>query len=236
MLGTPTGGTGYFPPAGGMASGGLTGPGFPAGGMASIPGLNCAQQPGYPLPLAVTDVYVPSGYYDMSSMEMRPGPGCVERAPGARGNCTSFSWFPKHLEWVGVQFQYPANNWTGPGICIERGATAILFWAKGELNGGLASFDAVGASIQKLTLNGAWTQYRIDLSGVDYNGFVPEGGVRGGFSFVLTRELTDFTQKDLDIDGIEWVHEASVPGAGGAGEGGADAGGEPGVAGAGGQP
>jgi hypothetical protein len=234
----PSGGVSSFPPAGGMASGGVPiaggPPGFPgSGGMGPIPMRDCAQQAGYSLPLVVTDVFVPSGYYDMSSLEMRPGPACSERAPAARGNCTTFTWFPKHFEWVGVQFQYPVNNWSGPGLCIEAGATAITFWVKGELHGGFSAFDAVGAKIEKVTPTGVWTQYRIDLVGVDYNRYVAEGGVRGAFSFVLTRDLADYTQKDLYIDGIEWIHEDVVPGAGGAGAGGASAeGGEPGTAGA----
>lgn len=231
-----TGAVAPFPPAGGMVSGGGP-PGFPgAGGMGPRPTPDCAQQVAQPLPLVVTDIFSPSGYYEMSSFEMRPGPECLERAAGALGTCTSFTWFPKHLEWVGVQFQYPVNNWTGPGLCIQAGATAITFWVKGELHGGLAAFDAVGASIQKITPTGAWTQYRIDLAGIDYNHYVPEGGVRGAFSFVLTRDPNDYAQKDLLIDGIEWVRESTLPGAGGAGAGGAGAGGEPAMAGAGGEP
>jgi hypothetical protein len=88
---------------------------------------------------------------------------------------------------------------------------------KGDLNGGLASFDAVGAKLEQVTPTATWTQYRLDIAGIDYNIYVPQGGVRGAFSFVLTRDLTNESPQILYVDGIEWVKEASLPGAGGAG-------------------
>ncbi len=204
-----------------------------SGGQASVPEppalADCDDMPAEPLPLIVTDSYAASGYYESSAQELTPSAlPCQDRPEGAVGECLGFSWTPLSLTWVGLLFQYPANNWDGPGLCIEEGANQVSFYARGEVGGEVVDFSVVDVVLSTV-LNASWTRYSIDLEGIDYNDhFLEAGGVRGAFSVVLTRSEDDLEPKTVYIDDVQWLRaEVGTGGAGDAGgAGGAPAGGE----------
>jgi hypothetical protein len=161
-----------------------------------------------------------------------------------------FTWAPLTLTWVGLLFQYPANNWDGTGLCMEEGANQVSFYARGDQGGEVVDFLALDV-VASTVLTTTWTRYTIDLRGVDYNDFFFEsGGVRGAFSIVLTRAADDLTAKTIYVDDVQWLQaEETAGGAGGAsgvggatasagngGAGGAEPWGNAGAAGAGGHP
>ena len=81
--------------------------------------------------------------------------------------------------WVGVYWQYPANNWGMQDVSYDLSrASKLTFWARGEKGGERIEEFKVGgimgeysdsdsASIGPVILNKDWTQYTIDLRGKD---------------------------------------------------------------------
>ena len=82
--------------------------------------------------------------------------------------------------WVGIYWQYPANNWgDNPNGIDLTGATKLTFWAKGEKGGEKAEFkvggitgtypDSIQPSISTdiIVLSNEWNQFTIDLTGKD---------------------------------------------------------------------
>lgn len=89
-------------------------------------------------------------------------------------NCIKIIWMPSDkMEWVGLSWQYPANNWGDKPGCNLRGARAISFWAKGE-NGNenirvFANRNKKGFSTESgvISLSKDWNNYTVDLQNKD---------------------------------------------------------------------
>ena len=99
------------------------------------------------------------------------GTACIKITYTAQGS--------RYANMVGVMWQHPANNdGTIDGGLDLRSAKRVTFWARGEEGGEMIeSFffgGALGAypdtdktSINNIYLNKEWTQYEIDLAGLD---------------------------------------------------------------------
>lgn len=202
--GSVNGGTGNGGAAGDVATGG-----DPAAGAAGAGGEPyCETQVSTPLPLTLSEQFVPSGYLNTSHLEFAwKDEECVSRPSGAVGRCEVFEWLPETLEWVGVVWQHPANNWTEPGLCIAKGAQSVTLKARGNTNGIQATFSAAGAEAggPSQLLTTAWQTFVIDLSGIDYNGYNPAGGVNTGLMMVIERDLADKTAKKVYVDDVRWI-------------------------------
>ncbi len=169
------------------------------------------------IPLTVTDQFVVSGYYETSASEVTsPTAMCPARADGAVGTCLTFKWTPVTRTWIGVAFQNPANNWTGPGLCIADGAKKVTFKARGAAGGEVVSFGVVGQDLADQVLTDAWQDFEINITGINYNAYNVAGGVNTGFSWTMERMAADTAVKTIYIDDIRWVGE-SAPAEGGAG-------------------
>lgn len=97
----------------------------------------------------------------------------------------------KKMKWAGIYWQNPANNWGGQkGGYDLRGATKLVFWAKGEQGGehilefkvgGIGARkaypDTAEASIKNVILEPEWREYTIDLRGKDLS------RIAGGFAW-----------------------------------------------------
>jgi hypothetical protein len=94
--------------------------------------------------------------------------------------------------WAGIFWQNPANNWaTEPDAGYNlTGATRLTLWARGEKGGEIVEFkmggiigeygDSDSASTGPVQLTTDWTQYSIDLSGLDLSYII------GGFCFSIS--------------------------------------------------
>ena len=168
-----------------------------------------------PVDLLVSNRFIASGYYDDSGTEMTvlssaapwSWPTLPQRAPGALGDEFRIEWKPSVRDFVGLEWQYPANNWTGPGLCIEDGASKVQFQARGEVGGELVMFGAQGTSLPEVELTTTWATYELPLDGVAYNQDVLPGGVRNAFSIKLTHP--GMGHQVIQVDDIRWV---GVPG------------------------
>lgn len=211
-------------PFGGTQSAGMPGTGgIATAGTGGSPLAYCDVMTREPLPMVVTNRFIASGYYDTSWQElMQIQEPCADRPNGAAGQCLGFTWSPLMRTWVGLLLQYPADNWTGPGLCIAEGANLVSFAARGAVGGERVDFSVLGA-VTSTKLEPTWTRYDIDLRGVDYNDYNPQPGVRGAFSIVLIRDENDLGSKTIYVDDMQWLHvDAPIGGAGGAdGAGGA---------------
>jgi hypothetical protein len=101
----------------------------------------------------------------------RSGDSCIEINYSAEGS--------KFAYWAGIMWQNPANNagYIDGGVDLT-GARKLTFWARGEkggevidafkLGGTLGAYpDTDQAGIYQIVLSKEWTQYEIDLSGLD---------------------------------------------------------------------
>jgi hypothetical protein len=99
------------------------------------------------------------------------GAACIKIIYTAQGS--------RYANMVGVMWQHPANNdGTIDGGLDLRGAKKVTFWARGEQGGEMIETfffgGALGAypdtdktGINNIYLSKEWTQYEIDLSGLD---------------------------------------------------------------------
>lgn len=176
------------------------------------------------LPFLVSDQFVPSGFMgdspaDFNAIKMSPDASkCGARDPSAKGVCYSVSWTPSFLPnaksaWVGVYWQYPANNWGAKsGKPIASGAAKVSFLAKGGAGGEMLTFLAGGINTKggdptltysdgfsatlPATLTTSWTRYEIPLSGDTYS------SVLGGFGWSITTNA--MTPVSFYVDDITW--------------------------------
>jgi hypothetical protein len=92
------------------------------------------------------------------------------------------------INWAGVYWQYPTNNWGDKGYGYNlTGAQRLSFWARGENGGeiinnfiiggiqGKAVEDSDSRAIGPLELTQEWRQYYIYLDGADLTNII------GGF-------------------------------------------------------
>src|ERR1051325_5429709 len=65
------------------------------------------------LPLAVSSVFVPSGYMGdgANGTSVVNDTACATRPSGARGECYHFTYHASTQLWSGVYWQFPSNNW-----------------------------------------------------------------------------------------------------------------------------
>lgn len=160
--------------------------------------------------------FVPTGWMgDYAKVEV-PEAGCPDRAPGATGDCSAFTYTPDgaDLGWAGVVWQYPANNWgdSAPGLCAE-GATKVTFWAKGAEGGEVVGFSGGGTDLGETTLTTEWTKYEFNLTATIYNAQGDMGGIVAGFLWTMGQGEVP-APKTIYIDHIRW--EAGEDGGGGA--------------------
>jgi hypothetical protein len=212
---TGTGGTG-----GAAGSGGAGG----TGGSPDMAGDSGTPNGSIALPFQVSDQFVPSGFMgdsptDFNAVKMSPDATmCASRDPSAKGSCYTVAWTPSFLSgaksaWVGVYWQYPANNWGGKaGKDIATGAAKVSFLAKGGAGGEALTFLAGGINTKggdptltysdsfsatlPATLTTSWTRYEIPLSGQTYS------SVLGGFGWSITTSTT--SPVTFYVDDITW--------------------------------
>jgi hypothetical protein len=162
------------------------------------------------LPFFIDDHYAMSGY-------MGGGDVAVDDCPagsGSRGTCRKLTWTPGGAPWVGFFFQYPANNWTGPGLAISAGARSVRFRVWGAVGGESANFAtgiqaADGFQVETgYSLLGTVPQQReISLAGVTYS------NVAGAFAWFLDNP-TGATTVTIYLDDIEWTNDGAPADAG----------------------
>ncbi len=179
------------------------------------------------IPFTVSDEFQPTGFMgdspaDFNAIVMAsdssqcPSP----RVSGAVGACYSISWTPllaagAPSAWVGVYWQYPADNWgMMPGRTIGAGASKVTFAAVGAAGGeqvqflvgginttpapadaGLSYADSFKAS-KLVTLTSSWATYEIPLTGDDYDQVI------GGFAWSIT--ASSATPITFYVDDIQW--------------------------------
>jgi hypothetical protein len=206
---------------------GCSAPGSDQTGMqAPLPDAGTSSGPAS-LPFAVSDEFQPTGFMgdtpaDFNSIMMSndssqcPSP----RVTGAVGVCYTVTWTPlitagQSTAWVGVYWQYPANNWGAQeGRPIKSGASKVTFAAYGAKGGeqveflvgginttpgaadaGLDHADAFKAT-KLVTLTKGWATYEIPLTGDHYSQVI------GGFAWSIT--AASATAITFYVDDIQW--------------------------------
>jgi len=98
--------------------------------------------------------------------------------------------------WAGIYWQSPANNWGDKkGGNNLTGYSKLLLWARGDKGGEIVDKFQIGgiagkteegdsdeANIGPFTLTEKWTEYSIDLTGLDLSHII------GGFMFVANAD------------------------------------------------
>jgi hypothetical protein len=155
---------------------------------------------------------------DFNAMKMSPDASkCPGRDPAAKGSCYSVDWTPVFLTnaksaWVGVYWQYPANNWGAKeGKTIPAGATKVSFSAKGAAGGEAITFLAGGVNAKAdptlkyadsfsastdVTLTTDWAHYEVPLTGDTYTSVI------GAFAWSMT--TTSTAPVTFYVDDITW--------------------------------
>jgi hypothetical protein len=211
--------------SGGSSSGGSNSSGSSSGGAvdSSVPPSHpCTTNATLPYAVdgngATQPAFISSGYEgDYCAIVMPGTPGACpgHTLAGALGNCWSVTVFQPAVPcganpfldgWAGVEWQYPANNWTDPstmGGLNMCGATKVSFWAAGATGTELVTFFAgnmgYSASLANQTLSTTFTKYTMTLGGM------PDSNVSVGFGW-STAEPT--------VDGGVVVGDGAAPDAG----------------------
>ncbi len=133
-------------------------------------------------------LWVPSGYMgETSAIEMDAE---SKDSPHSGATCLKVA-YTKSEGWGGVVWQHPANDWgSEPGGFDVSGASKLTFWARGADGGEIIKFGfgVIGADKPyadtakkelKVTLTKAWTEYTIDVSGLNLS------RVKTGFMWVI---------------------------------------------------
>jgi hypothetical protein len=179
------------------------------------------------VPFTVSDDFQPTGFMgdspdDFNAITMSSDASqCPARVSGAVGACYSIQWTPQisagaTSAWVGVYWQYPANNWgVLAGRAIQAGATKVTFAAAGAAGGeqvdflvggvnnppsspadaGLTHADSFRAT-KTVTLTKGWATYEVPLTGDTYESVI------GGFAWSITASST--TPISFYVDDIQW--------------------------------
>jgi hypothetical protein len=154
------------------------------------------------------DISVQDGYKE----NVADGRTCMKVIYSARG--------AQGYKWAGIYWQEPAGNWgQQPGGFNVSRMTHVTFWARGQKGGetigefkigGIegAHPDSGAASIGPVTLNQEWTQYAIDLEGVDLS------KISGGFAWSANRlqnpEGMTFYLDEIRYERMEPDHPAVI--------------------------
>ena len=149
-------------------------------------------------------VYVDSGYFKNHFIpsgwmgdhgDVRLNPNWKENVH-SRNSCIKIEYRAQASQgngWAGIYWQNPENNWgmrDGGGFNLSP-AKKFTFWVRGEKGGEIIREFKIGgisgaypdtdtASIGPIELTAEWTQYTIDLTGMDLSYII------GGFAWVAS--------------------------------------------------
>ena len=155
-----------------------------------------ARKPALPLVVYAeagdAETYVPSGYMG-NTKAVTMTPDCAEE-PFAGKTCLRVE-YRDAKDWAGVVWQSPPNDWGDrPGGYDLSGAKRLVFRARGASGGETVTFkfgllgpdkkyrDSASGETEKLTLDRAWKEYAIDLTGKDLS------RIKTGFCWVLAAD------------------------------------------------
>jgi hypothetical protein len=178
------------------------------------------------LPFLLSDEFAPSGFMGDSEADFKAVAMSKDiadckapRSPDAAGDCYLVTWSPviatgAPSAWVGVYWQYPANNWGAKtGKTVKSGAQKVSFYAAGAAGGEKIHFAVGGVNTKgggdpsltnkdsftaelDVVLTTEWTKYSIPLSGAAYDTVI------GGFAWVATTTTPDPIK--FYLDDIRW--------------------------------
>jgi hypothetical protein len=174
-----------------------------SGGSGGSSVVDCDSQAGKALPITLVSTW---GYPDSGDDSYAEAPvggnaTCPEESPGGTaGGCWSITWTPVTRTFVHWYWHNVAANWTGPGVCVEDGATSVTLQARAATDGVAVSFIAGGVT-QVANLTTAWQEVTIDISNADYNGTT---GVSTGLIVVMARDAGDTTARTIYFDDVIW--------------------------------
>lgn len=162
------------------------------------------------LPLVVFDeangpgLFSPTGWMgDTASMKLEQA---STDTPHSGATCMKFS-FENPINWGGIAWQYPANDWGDKvGSINLKGAKRLSFWLRGGSGGekvkvqfGILGKDKTypdsGSGSAELTLTNDWKQFSIDVSGQDMS------RIKTGFVLVVAGNGHPQT---VYVDGIRY--------------------------------
>jgi hypothetical protein len=205
---------------------GCSAPGSSQTGLATPGGDAAAASGPVSLPFAVSDDFQPTGFmgdtaadYNAIMMSNDSSDCPSPRVSGAVGVCYTVTWTPvfsphETSAWVGVYWQYPANNWGAQdGRPVQSGASKVTFAAYGAKGGeqvqfivggvnapgtsdaGLAHADSFKAE-KLVTLTHGWATYEVPLTSDKYTQVI------GGFAWSIT--ASSETPITFYVDDIQW--------------------------------
>jgi len=157
--------------------------------------------------------FIPSGFTgDYNSVQMLDK--CREN-PKAGDSCIRFTYTgepTERMNWAGVFFQYPANNWgTDDNAYDLTTAKKLRFFARGDQGGevvefkfggvnGPAAADSDAGTTGPVILTADWRQYEIPLEGLDLS------HIFSGFAWIASSEKNP-AGFVIYLDEIEFVAE-----------------------------
>jgi len=158
--------------------------------------------------------YIPSGFTgDYGALKMEEK--CKD-TPKSGETCIKFTYTGEStqgLNWAGVFFQNPANNWgTVDGGFDVTGAKKLTFFARGQNGGEVVEFkfggvsaafsDSAGGSTGQVVLTKDWKQYEIGLEDQDLS------YVLTGFAWVAEQKNSPGGMTFF-VDEIAYVNDAA---------------------------
>ena len=195
--------------------------GAPPGEDASLPPTGPVD-----LPFLLSDEFAPSGYMgdsktDYLAIQMsKDATDCKSpRSTDAAGDCYTVAWKPVMLPdqktaWVGVYWQYPANNWGATtGRDVASGAQKVSFYAAGAKGGEVLKFQVGGmntlpggdptltnkdsfTATADVTLTTEWARYEVPLKDANYDSVI------GGFAWTAT--VSSDAEVKFYVDDVRW--------------------------------
>lgn len=151
------------------------------------------------------ELWYASGYMGNTGA-IKMDAGCMDN-PHTGDTCLKVSYNAAD-NWAGVLWQNPPNDWgEQDGGFNLKGATMLVFWARGEKGGEKVSFQMGGldkakfsdtgkADLKDVVLKPEWTRYRIPLDGRDMS------RIKTGFGWVVAHPGNPIT---FYLDDIEYT-------------------------------
>jgi hypothetical protein len=158
-------------------------------------------------PMVVDGYYFVTGYTgDGQNGHVVEG-SCAQRGGDKRGYCHAFTYDVSDMNWGGVFWQYPEDNWGDrPGRTIPEGATQISFYAWSDAGGEEISFGAgikdkdAFNTITPMTLSNQPQKFTVSLAGMQTCSDVVSG-------FVWSAAGQGKTSITFYVDDIVWEGE-----------------------------